>query len=253
MNLAVNARDAMASGGRITIATSQHDLDDEFVRSHWPATPGRYALLTISDTGVGMDEATKGRIFEPFFTTKEVGKGTGLGLATVYGIVKQSRGFIWLYSEPGQGTVFKLYFPVAAGESTRPATAPPIHPRRGSETVLLVEDDDAVRTVARHILERYGYAVTEAAQGEVALRLAARPEIRVDLLLTDLVMPGMTGRELSERFSLLRPDTPVIFMSGYTDDAILRQGVLEPGMIFLQKPFTPVSLARMVGEVLGRQ
>jgi CheY-like chemotaxis protein len=197
-----------------------------------------------------MDEQTRSRIFEPFFTTKGVGKGTGLGLATVYGIVKQSNGFIWVYSEPGKGTSFKIYFPLidrAPGQyrSTPVSEAPPI----GTETILLAEDAAAVRVAARQILERHGYTVIEAPSGTVALSTAKRAS-RIDLLLTDVVMPEMSGSELAEQFLKLKPLAKVLFMSGYTDDAIVRHGVLRPGTAYLQKPFSPDTLARKVREVL---
>ncbi|HEV8125057.1 MAG TPA: PAS domain S-box protein [Gemmatimonadales bacterium] len=251
MNLAVNSRDAMPTGGKLTIATSVLDLDDSNIRSHWPATRGRYATLVISDTGCGMDEQTRARIFEPFFTTKEVGKGTGLGLATVYGIVKQNDGFIWVSSEPGQGSAFTICLPLvdeAAGPREPDGVVPNVP--RGSETILLVEDAAAVRGVARHILERYGYTVLEAPSGKPALDLAAKRSGPIDLLLTDVVMPGMSGRVLGEQFAELRPETRILYMSGYTDDAILRHGMLQPGIAYLEKPFTPETLARMVRMVL---
>ena len=251
MNLAVNARDAMPTGGRLTIETTQVDLDDTYARMHWPATPGQFAMLAVSDNGVGMDEPTRARIFEPFFTTKEPGKGTGLGLATVYGIVQQSGGFIWVYSEPGSGATFKIYLPLVdqeAGLNEYPATARA--GLRGMETVLLAEDASAVRAVVRQTLERHGYTVLEAPNGKAALDLAAKQADRIDLLLTDVVMPEMSGRRLAERFTALRPGVKVLYMSGYTDDAVLRHGVLGPGVAYLQKPFSPDVLAGKVREVL---
>jgi two-component system, cell cycle sensor histidine kinase and response regulator CckA len=250
MNLAVNARDAMPTGGRLTLETESVALDADYARDHWPLTPGKFAMLAVSDIGIGMDEQTRSRIFEPFFTTKGVGKGTGLGLATVYGIVKQSNGFIWVYSEPGKGTSFKIYFPLidkAPGQyrSTPVSEAPPI----GTETIMLAEDSAAVRVAARQILERHGYTVIEAPSGTVALSTARRAS-RIDLLLTDVVMPEMSGRELAEQFAKLKPHAKVLFMSGYTDDAIVRHGVLRPGTAYLQKPFSPDTLARKVREVL---
>jgi two-component system cell cycle sensor histidine kinase/response regulator CckA len=251
MNLAVNARDAMPRGGQLTIETGVADLDQEYARTHYPAVPGRFAVLAISDTGVGMSEATRARIFEPFFTTKQVGKGTGLGLATVYGIVKQSGGFIWVYSEPGQGATFKVYFPVVDKVSAPLIRqAQPEGTPRGSETVLLAEDATGVRAVAREILERLGYRVLEASNGRAALELASRTPGSIDLLLTDVVMPEISGKQLVDQFKLLRPETRVLYMSGHTDDAIVRHGVLEPGTSYLQKPFTPETLARKVREVL---
>ena len=251
MNLAVNARDAMPKGGRLTIETRLVDLDADYAKAHWPATAGRFAMLSMTDTGLGMDAATQAQIFEPFFTTKEAGKGTGLGLATVYGIVKQSGGFIWVYSEPGQGTTFKLYFPAVE----EPAETGVLHPvlaevTRGSETILLCEDAAAVRAVSREILERSGYTVLEAPTGRAALDLVAKRRAPIALLITDVVMPEMSGKQLADAFKALRPESRVLYMSGYTDDAIVRHGVLEPGIAYLQKPFSIDDLTRKVREVL---
>jgi CheY-like chemotaxis protein len=208
-------------------------------------------LLTVSDSGVGMDEETQRRIFEPFFTTKAIGKGTGLGLATVYGIVKQSGGFIWVYSEVGHGTTFKIYLPRVdeRADAAQQATALP-ESVRGTETVLLAEDAAAVRAVARQVLERNGYAVLEAPNGRTALDLAVKHRGPIHLLVTDVIMPEMSGRQLAERLKEPRPELKVLFVSGYTDDAIIRHGILEPGIAFLQKPFSPESLARKVRELL---
>ena len=238
-------------GGRLSIESSVVDLDEEYARSHWPATPGRFAMLVMTDTGIGMDGATRRRIFEPFFTTKEVGRGTGLGLATVYGIVKQSGGFIWVYSEPGQGTTFKIYLPLVDQASDPLIVHRPAHDiPRGSETLLLLEDSAAVRAAARQILECAGYTVLEAASGRAALDLTAKRAGPIHLLLTDVVMPEMSGKQLAEQFKLVRPGSRVLYMSGYTDDAIVRHGVLEAGIAYLQKPFTPKGLARRVREAL---
>ena len=251
LNLAVNARDAMPQGGRLTIATANVMLTEEYAERHHRLPPGHYVLLAVSDTGVGMDAATQKHLFEPFFTTKEVGKGTGLGLATVYGIVKQSGGYIWVYSEQGHGTTVKVYLPRVAG-AAEPLPAAEAAPelRRGTETVLLVEDAAPVRTLARKSLESCGYRVLDAADGRAALELSAGHAGGIDILVTDVVMPGMSGRELAERLAPLRPGMRVLYTSGYTDDAMVHQGVLRSGVAFLQKPFVPESLARKVREVL---
>ena len=254
MNLAVNARDAMPNGGKLTLETGNVDLDESYATDHYPARAGPFVMLAVSDTGTGMSEATQAHMFEPFFTTKEKGKGTGLGLATVYGIVKQSGGFIWVYSEVGHGTTFKLYLPRVqelAERASQPAQTP-ARAARGTETVLVVEDEAPVRSVARQVLERHGYTVLEAPSAEAALDIATRYSGAIHLLLTDVVMPGLNGRELATRLADLRPDARVIFMSGYTDDAVTRHGVLEPGSAYVQKPFTPDAIARKVREVLDR-
>src|SRR3989442_310092 len=249
MNLAVNARDAMPNGGRVTIETANVDMDETYVQAHGVAAPGRYVMLAVTDTGLGMDAATQAPIFEPFFTTKEVGKGTGLGLATVQGIVQQSGGFIWVYSEPNHGTCFKVYLPrVDAPVSKADDVAG--DRLRGTETVLVVEDMAAVRAVTCEMLRRFGFTVHDAADGTTALQLAQTLDRPIDLLLTDVVIPDVNGRDLAAQFQALRPRLKVLFMSGYTDDAVVRHGILQEGIAYLQKPFTPKSLVRKVREVL---
>ncbi|WP_243294482.1 ATP-binding protein [Geothrix mesophila] len=254
MNLAINARDAMPDGGKLTVETDNVDLDTAYASHHLDVTPGPYAMLAVSDTGHGMDKATQARIFEPFFTTKGPGKGTGLGLSTVFGIVKQSQGHIWLYSEPGVGSTFKLYFPQLQGQD-QPSFGPMsvgAADEGGSETILLVEDEEQVREVTGAILRQAGYAVLEARNGDEALALCAQSIDRIQLLITDVIMPGLNGRQVSEQASLHHPGLAVLFMSGYTDDAILRHGVLETNVHFLGKPFTPSRLRSKVREALTR-
>jgi nitrogen-specific signal transduction histidine kinase len=253
MNLAVNSRDAMSRGGKLTIETANVALDESYMREHGGVKSGRYVMLAVSDTGTGMDEETRSRIFEPFFTTKEMGKGTGLGLSTVYGIVKQSEGYIWVYSEAGQGTTFKVYLPrvdESADESQKMAALG--SGDRGTETILLVEDEDGVRALVKQVLSRQGYTVIETRHGREALQECERHSGPIPLLLTDVVLPQMSGRELAERLKALRPDIKVLYMSGYTDDAILRHGVIDQETAFLQKPFTTSVLARKVREVLDQ-
>jgi len=251
MNLVVNARDAMPDGGKLTIETSNIEIDAEYAARHISVKPGPYVLLAVTDTGCGMDPQTQARVFEPFFTTKEKGKGTGLGLSTVYGIVKQSGGSIWVYSEPGKGTTFKIYLPREAAGATVPAARPPAIPiRTGTETVLVVEDEEALRRVAARALAAAGYSVLSAADGEEALRAVAQHSGAIDLLVTDVVMPGMGGATLAQELTVRRPELKILYMSGYTDDAIVRHGVLEAGIHFLAKPFTAPDVTRKVREVL---
>ena len=251
VNLVVNARDAMPRGGTLTLETATMTLDETYVADQPLVAAGEYVMLAVNDTGAGMDEATKSRVFEPFFTTKERGKGTGLGLATVYGIVKQSGGYIWVYSEVGVGTAFKIYLPRAAGAIEPELPAPAISQSlRGSETVLVVEDQDEVRNLIRKMLEARGYRVLVAATGGAALELAAAHAGDIDLLVTDVVMPGMSGPAVSQILGLSRKSMRTLFLSGYTDESIVHRGLLNPGMAFLQKPFTADRLASKVRAVL---
>jgi two-component system cell cycle sensor histidine kinase/response regulator CckA len=252
MNLAVNARDAMPSGGRLVIETSNTELDRSYVNARPVVTPGPYILLAVSDTGTGMDQDTQARIFEPFFTTKEQGKGTGLGLSTVYGVVKQSGGFIWVYSEVGKGTSFKIYLPRvdqpidATGTTLNYAEVP-----RGTETVLLAEDENDVRELAREFLEAAGYTVIEARNGQEALKLAAERSDEIDLLVSDLVMPGMTGQQLAALLQQQDASLRVIFMSGYSEHAAAEAAQAGSSVRILTKPFNRMALLRTIREVLG--
>ncbi len=252
LNLVVNARDAMPRGGTLVIETEVVEVDPTQMESHSGVTPGRYALLAVSDTGHGMDHATQQRVFEPFFTTKPAGTGTGLGLSTVYGIVKQWGGHLRLNSEPGRGTTFRIYFPLAEGEAENSARALPPALVPGSETILLVEDDRLVRRLTREILGSAGYTVLDAPNPVEALRILQERDKSPDLVLTDIVMPQMSGRELAERLGALRPGIRVLYMSGYTDDAVVRHGIMAAEVEFIQKPFTPAELTRRVRELLDR-
>jgi two-component system cell cycle sensor histidine kinase/response regulator CckA len=251
VNLAVNARDAMPYGGRLTIEARDAPLTEEYADSHLAVAPGPYVLLAVSDTGHGMSSEIKGHVFEPFFTTKPRGKGTGLGLSTVFGIVKQFGGHIFVYSEPGHGTTFKVYLPRAEGTVVAAPARGSGPGLGGTETILVVEDDPSIREVIRRFLEMSAYTVLEAATPGQALELAESYDRPIDLLLTDVVLPEMTGRELAERLLVQWPALPVVYMSGYADDAIVHQGRLEPDTQFLQKPFAPDALLRRLREVLG--
>jgi two-component system, cell cycle sensor histidine kinase and response regulator CckA len=251
VNLAVNARDAMPDGGRITIETANIELDESYARTHLGVKPGPFVMIAVSDTGRGMDAETRRRIFEPFFTTKGVGKGTGLGLATVYGMVKQAGGDIWVYSEIGRGTTFKVYFPrvmdpVADALATPEDSAQP----EGSETVLVVEDEDTVRNLTVMLLRQLGYNVLAASSGAEAIALSASCQDHIALLLTDVVMPNMSGRQLADELLPVRPGMRVLYVSGYTENTVVHHGVLEPGVAFVPKPFTRETLAKKIREVL---
>jgi PAS domain S-box-containing protein len=251
MNLVVNSKDAMPNGGKIIIQTANESLDGDLPRECSYIQPGPYVMLSIEDNGHGMDKETQSRIFEPFFTTKEKGKGTGLGLSTVYGIIKQSGGYVLAQSEVGRGTTFRIYLPrVEEPAEISGGTRASQSATGGSETVLLVEDEESVRQLVRETLEAKGYKVLEADHGAAALRIASDHHGPIDMLITDVVMPGMSGRELSEQLSASDPDIKILYLSGYTEDAVVHQGVLEPGTSFLQKPFTLQALARKVREVL---
>jgi len=254
VNLAINARDAMPTGGSLTIQTMNVDVDDHFFLRHGfinESQTTRFVVLTVSDTGQGIDAVTRNRIFEPFFTTKPKGKGTGLGLATVYGIVKQSGGSIWVYSEPGQGATFKIYLPRTDKTVAAATAAPPASNRLGgTETILLVEDEEAVRMLTRVLLERHGYRVLVAADAEHALVIAAAETEPIHLLVSDVVMPGLSGPELYGQLAPLRPEMRVLFLSGYADETIVKRGALKSGTPFMQKPFTATALSAKVRELL---
>jgi PAS domain S-box-containing protein len=253
LNLVVNARDSMPNGGKLTIETDNIYLDEEYVNHHVGAQLGPHVMLAVTDTGCGMDQKTMARIFEPFFTTKELGKGTGLGLSTVYGIVKQSGGNIWVYSEVGSGTTFKIYLPRSGdGVDEYKHSLGNAEVGNGSETILLVEDEEILRRLARQTLSGYGYRIVEAANGDEAIAIAAAHDGSIHLLLTDVIMPGMNGRALANKLLKTRQSLRILFMSGYTDDAIVHQGVLDESANFIQKPFSPESLARKVREVLNQ-
>lgn len=252
VNLVVNARDAMPRGGKLTIATANAEIADDYARDHLGVAPGQYVVMSVSDTGVGIDKATQARVFEPFFTTKLPGKGTGLGLSTVFGIVKQSGGHVWLYSEPDVGTTLRVYLPRVDAPLDGPGSMQRSGAVGGSETLLLVEDEDQVRQVATEILRRAGYHVLDVRGPGEALLVCEQHPAAIHLLLTDVVMPMMNGRQLAERVAARRPTTRVLFMSGHTGDAIAHRGMLDSGAAFVQKPLTPEALARKVREVLDQ-
>ena len=248
MNLVVNARDVMPEGGRLTIESANVVFDDDYERDHFGVMPGNYVMLAVSDTGIGMDKATQTRIFEPFFTTKAKGQGTGLGLSIVFGIVEQSGGTVWVYSEVGKGTTFKIYLPRTDEHPSETAMKPVVTNLRGTETILLVEDEEQIRNVARGILQRHGYRVLEARNAGEALLTCEQYTDQIHLLVTDVVMPQMSGKQLAERLATIRPEINVLFMSGYTDGALT--GLMSSTAAFIQKPLTPGTLTRKVREVL---
>jgi CheY-like chemotaxis protein len=250
MNLVVNAKDAMPTGGKLTIQTQNTVVDESHRRGQQFIRPGRYVMLTVSDTGMGMDKETQSRIFEPFFTTKEKGKGTGLGLSTVYGIVKQSGGYVIVQSEKGQGSSFHIYLPQAQGAAEKLPAPVADAALGGTETILLVEDEESVRQLVRDTLVSKGYHVLEAESGELGLGAAANYNENIDLVITDVVMPGMGGRELVKQLVHKRPGIKILYLSGYTEDAI-NDGTIQSGTAFLQKPFSLQHLSRKVREVLG--
>jgi two-component system, cell cycle sensor histidine kinase and response regulator CckA len=252
MNLAINARDAMPTGGNLTLETANVDLDEEYAASHDGVVPGPHVMVAVTDSGCGMNEEVRSRLFEPFFTTKGPGKGTGLGLATVFGIVKQSGGNIRVYSEPGKGTTFRIYLPRVEKRADKDRPSSEIcKPSKGDEAILLVEDEASVRGVILSMLEGTGYSILSACNGDEALKICKERKGRIDLLLSDVVMPGISGREMATQLAKVHPETKVLFMSGYTDDAIQHHGVLEPGTAFIEKPFSQVKLTRKIREVLS--
>jgi len=251
LNLVVNARDAMPKGGKLTLETANVELDEAYARLYVEVIPGPFVILAVSDTGIGIDKETQARIFEPFFTTKEAGKGTGLGLATVHGIVKQSGGHIWVYSEPGQGTTFKIYLPQTQMQEPVRSELVRVRPALGTETILLVEDEDAVRGFTHRVLTTKGYTVLMAQNGPEAIEICKQYQDPIHLLLTDMIMPGgLYGPELAKRLLSIYPKLKVIYMSGYTDGSLIDRSLLAADVVFLQKPFTPDGLVGKLREVL---
>jgi CheY-like chemotaxis protein len=254
MNLATNARDAMPDGGNLIIETGVIRMDEVYLKIHGYGESGTYALLSVTDSGIGMDERTKERIFEPFFTTKELGRGTGLGLSTVYGIVKQHNGYINVYSEQQRGTTFKIYLPLIESEAAESAgITPDAYPKGGTETVLVAEDDEAVRRLTKDVLEKYGYRVIDARDGEEAIEKFMENKEEIRLLLLDVIMPKKNGKEVYEEINKAKPGINVLFLSGHTAELIHKKGILEEGLNFILKPVSPQKLLRKVREVLDRQ
>ena len=253
LNLVINARDAMPNGGKLTLETANVELDESFAQTHLATLPGSYVMLAVSDTGTGMDEETQAHIFEPFFTAKELGKGTGLGLSMVYGIVKQSGGYIWVHSEIGKGSTFKVYLPrVFEHDQEIASPFPAATALLGKETILLVEDDPLVRELALEILKTRGYCVLVADHPDAAIQLCRQHTGKIHLVLTDVIMPGMNGSQMADEITAMRPGISVLFMSGYTDTAIIRDGNFGQTTSFLQKPFSPTVLGRKVREMLDQ-
>lgn len=252
MNFCTNARDAMPEGGILTIETETIEMDSEYIKRHGYGKEGKYVLLSVSDTGAGMDEKTKERIFEPFFTTKEVGKGTGLGLAMVYRIVRQHDGYINVYSEPKRGTTFKIYLPLIKAEAKEAKAAGAAPPCGGTEVILLAEDDAGVRMLMKEVLEKFGYTIIEAIDGEDAVKKFKENKDRIQLLILDVIMPKKNGKQVYDEIMELKPDAKVIFSSGYTANIIQKKGILEEGINFILKPVSPQELLRKVREVLNK-
>jgi len=252
MNLANNARDAMPDGGLLTMGTELVELGEEYIKTHGYGKPGMYALISVTDTGEGMDENIREKIFEPFFTTKEVGKGTGLGLSMVYGIIKQHNGYINVYSELGKGTTFKIYLPLTTAEVEETKPTEPTITIGGTETILLAEDDADVRTFTKSVLEEFGYTVIEAGNGEDAVKRFIENKDKVQLLLLDVIMPKKNGKEVYEEIRKTRPEIKALFMSGYATNIIQKKGILEKGLNFILKPISPTKLLRTIREVLEK-
>jgi CheY-like chemotaxis protein len=249
--MAVNARDAMPTGGSLIVETENRELDAEYADTHEGVTPGRYVVVSVSDTGQGMSREVQAKIFDPFFTTKERGKGTGLGLAMVFGIIKQLGGHIFVYSEPGRGTTFKIFLPVSQAAVEKPSelSLPPLP--QGNETILVVDDEPSLKTLVTAILRPLGYTMLEAGSGAEAMEISDAFSERIDILLTDVIMPGMNGKELAEAITARRPETRVIYMSGYTDNAIAHHGVLDPGVVLIEKPITADKLTAVLKATRG--